>query len=97
MVLIESEAFSQNLGPFLINLIKSLFLKALIPLLKINDIIESSRRVVTEIANQNAELAARAKFSLDTAMMTDTERANAQALFDIEQQRLVLLKQIALS
>ena len=28
-------------------------------------------------------------------MMTDTERANAQALFDIEQQRLVLLKQIA--
>jgi len=62
---------------------------------RINDIVESSRKVVTEIANQNAEMAAKAKFSLDTATMTDTERANAQALFDIEQQRLALLKQIA--
>lgn len=62
---------------------------------RINDIIASSRKVVDEIANQNAELAAKAKFSLDAATMTDTERANAQALFDIEQQRLDLLKQIA--
>jgi len=62
---------------------------------RINDIIEGSRKVVEEIANQNAEMAAKAKFSLDAATMTDTERANAQALFDIEQQRLALLKQIA--
>lgn len=62
---------------------------------RINDIVESSRKVVDEIANQNAEMAAKAKFSLDSAMMTDQERANAQQLFDIEQQRLTLLKQIA--
>jgi phage-related minor tail protein len=62
---------------------------------RINDIVESSRKVVTEIASQNAEMAAKAKFSLDAATMTDQERANAQALFDIEQQRLALLKQIA--
>lgn len=62
---------------------------------RINDIVESSRKVVSEIANQNAEMAAKAKFALDTATMTDQERANAQALFDIEQQRLGLLKQIA--
>ena len=62
---------------------------------RINDIVESSRKVVTEIAAQNAEMAAKAKFALDSATMTDQERANAQALFDIEQQRLALLKQIA--
>lgn len=62
---------------------------------RINNIVESSRKIVEEIANQNKEMAAKAKFSLDSALMTDTERANAQALFDIEQQRLVLLKQIA--
>jgi lambda family phage tail tape measure protein len=62
---------------------------------RINNIIEANRKVVAEIANQNNEMAAKAKFSLDSAMMTDNERANAQALFDIEQQRLQLLKQIA--
>ena len=62
---------------------------------RINNIIESSRLVVEEIANQNKEMAIKAKLALDTATMTDTERANAQALFDIEQQRLALLKQIA--
>lgn len=62
---------------------------------RINNIIDGSRRIVEEIANQNAEMAAKAKFALDTATMTDQERANAQALFDIEQQRLALLKQIA--
>ena len=62
---------------------------------RINDIVAASARVVEEIANQNKELAAKAKFALDSATMTDTERANAQALFDIEQQRLTLLKQIA--
>jgi lambda family phage tail tape measure protein len=40
-------------------------------------------------------MAIKAKLALDSATMTDTERANAQALFDIEQQRLALLKQIA--
>jgi len=62
---------------------------------RINGIVESSRLVVEQIANQNKEMAAKAKFILDTATMTDTERANAQALFEIEQQRLALLKQIA--
>ena len=62
---------------------------------RINAIIEGSRKIVEEIGNQNKELAAKAKFALDSATMTDTERANAQALFDIEQQRLALLKQIA--
>jgi lambda family phage tail tape measure protein len=62
---------------------------------RINDIIASSMKVVDEIANQNKEMAAKAKFALDAATLTDTERANAQALFDIEQQRLALLKQIA--
>jgi len=62
---------------------------------RINDIVAASAKIVDEIANQNAEMAAKAKFSLDSATMTDQERANAQALFDIEQQRLALLKQIA--
>jgi len=62
---------------------------------RINDIVSASAKVVEEIANQNKELAAKAKFNLDAATMTDQERANAQALFDIEQQRLALLKQIA--
>jgi lambda family phage tail tape measure protein len=62
---------------------------------RINKIVAASSLVVTEIANQNKELAARAKFALDSATLTDQERANAQALFDIEQQRLALLKQIA--
>jgi lambda family phage tail tape measure protein len=62
---------------------------------RINDIVAASAKIVDEIATQNAEMAAKAKFALDAATMTDTERANAQALFDIEQQRLALLKQIA--
>lgn len=62
---------------------------------RINNIVEGSRKIVEEIANQNKEMADKAKFILDAATMTDQERANAQALFDIEQQRLVLLKQIA--
>lgn len=62
---------------------------------RINNIIEGSRLIVEQIASQNSELAAKAKFALDTATMTDQERANAQALFEIEQQRLALLKQIA--
>jgi len=62
---------------------------------RINAIVAASAQVVQQIANQNSELAARAKFALDSVTMTDQERANAQALFDIEQQRLVLLKQIA--
>ena len=62
---------------------------------RVNDIVAASAKVVDEIANQNKELATKAKFSLDSATMTDTERANAQQLFDIEQQRLDLLRQIA--
>ena len=62
---------------------------------RINGIVESSRKVVEEIANQNKELATKAKFALDSVTLTDTERANAQAIFEIEQQRLELLKQIA--
>ena len=62
---------------------------------RINDIVAGSRKIVDEIANQNKEMADKAKFSLDAATMTDNERANAQQLFDIEQQRLTLLKQIA--
>jgi lambda family phage tail tape measure protein len=62
---------------------------------RIGNIVAGSLKIVDEIANQNKEMAAKAKFALDAATMTDTERANAQALFDIEQQRLALLREIA--
>jgi len=62
---------------------------------RIGNIVAGSLKIVDELANQNKEMADKAKFALDAATMTDQERANAQALFDIEQQRLALLKQIA--
>jgi lambda family phage tail tape measure protein len=62
---------------------------------RINDIVTASSRVVDEIILQNAELATQALFAKSIANMTDQERINAQALFDIEQERLKLLKQIA--
>jgi len=55
----------------------------------------SAYKLVEATNLDNQAMAAKAKFALDTVMMTDQERANAQALFDIEQQRLALLKQIA--
>jgi lambda family phage tail tape measure protein len=62
---------------------------------RIQDIVTASSRVVDEIISQNAELATQSLFAKSIANMTDRERANAQALFDIEQERLKLLKQIA--
>jgi phage-related minor tail protein len=62
---------------------------------RIQDIVTASSQVVDEIILQNAELAKQAFFAQTISTLTDTERANAQALFDIEQERLKLLKQIA--
>jgi len=62
---------------------------------RLNKLFETGRKITEQAAEQNKELATKAKLALDTATMTDRERANAEELFKIEQDRLALLKQIA--
>jgi lambda family phage tail tape measure protein len=62
---------------------------------RLEKIFATGRKITENTAEQNREMAAKAKLTLDTATMTDRERANAEELFKIEQERLALLKQIA--
>jgi lambda family phage tail tape measure protein len=62
---------------------------------RINDIIESSRQLNVEQNNQIDSQKRKNKFLSDNLTATDRERANAQALFDLEEQRINLLKQVA--
>jgi lambda family phage tail tape measure protein len=62
---------------------------------RINKLFEAGRKITEQAAEQNKELAAKAKLALDSVTLTDRERANAEELFKIEQDRLALLKQIA--
>ncbi|CAB4134968.1 COG5281 Phage-related minor tail protein [uncultured Caudovirales phage] len=62
---------------------------------RLNKLFEAGRKITEQAAEQNKELAAKAKLVLDSVTMTDRERANAEELFKIEQDRLALLKQIA--
>ena len=62
---------------------------------RLNKLFEAGRKITEQAAEQNAELSSKAKLILDSATMTDRERANAEELFKIEQDRLALLKQIA--
>ena len=55
----------------------------------------SAYKLVEAQQIENQTIAAKSKFALDSAMMTELERTKAQELFNIEQQRLVLIKQIA--
>ena len=62
---------------------------------RINDIIESSKQLVIEQNNQVTSQQRKNKFLLDNLTATDRERANAQALFDLEEQRISLLRDVA--
>ena len=62
---------------------------------RINDIIESSRQLNVEQNNQIESQKRKNKFLSDNLTATDRERSNAQALFDLEEQRITLLKQVA--
>lgn len=62
---------------------------------RINDIIESSRQVTIEQDTQIAGQQRKNKFLLDNLTATDREKANAQAVFNLEEERLTLLRQIA--
>ena len=62
---------------------------------RLKKLFETGRKITEQAAEQNKELSAKFKLALDNVMMTDRERANAEELFKIEQDRLALLKQIA--
>ena len=62
---------------------------------RLNKLFETGRKITEQAAEQNRELSTKAKLILDSVTMTDRERANAEELFKIEQDRLALLKQIA--
>jgi lambda family phage tail tape measure protein len=62
---------------------------------RLNKLFETGRKITEQAAEQNKELSARAQLALASVTMTDRERANAEELFKIEQDRLALLKQIA--
>jgi lambda family phage tail tape measure protein len=62
---------------------------------RLNKLFETGRKITEQAAEQNKELSAKFKLALDSVMLTDRERQNAEELFKIEQDRLALLKQIA--
>jgi lambda family phage tail tape measure protein len=62
---------------------------------RLKKLFETGRKITEQAAEQNRELSAKFKLALDSVMLTDRERANAEELFKIEQDRLALLKQIA--
>jgi len=62
---------------------------------RLNKLFETSAKITEQATEQNRELSIKAKLALASATMTDRERANAEELFNIEQDRLALLKQIA--
>ena len=61
---------------------------------RLEKIFAAGRKITEQATEQNREMAAKAKLALDSVTMTDRERANAEELFKIEQDRLALLKQI---
>jgi lambda family phage tail tape measure protein len=63
---------------------------------RIQDIITQSKARVEEETRLNDVLAQRNQFSIDNATATDKERERAQKLFDLEEERLRVLRQIAL-
>ena len=63
---------------------------------RIEDIITQSKARVDEESKLNDVLAQRNQFSIDNATATDKERDRAQKLFDLEEERLKVLRQIAL-
>jgi lambda family phage tail tape measure protein len=63
---------------------------------RIQDIITQSKARVDEEARVNDVLAQRNRFSIENATATDRERERAQRLFDLEEERLKVLRQIAL-
>lgn len=63
---------------------------------RIQDIITQSKARVDEEAKVNDVLAQRNRFSIENATATDRERQRAQQLFDLEEERLKVLRQIAL-
>lgn len=63
---------------------------------RIQDIITQSKARVTEEENLNAVIERRNKFFNDNATLTDRERQRAQDLFNLEEERLRVLRQIAL-
>jgi lambda family phage tail tape measure protein len=63
---------------------------------RIQDIITQSKARVEEETRLNDVLSQRNKFSIDNATATDKERERAQKLFDLEEERLKVLRQIAL-
>jgi lambda family phage tail tape measure protein len=63
---------------------------------RIQDIIMQSKARVDEEAKVNDVLAQRNRFSIENATATDRERQRAQQLFDLEEERLKVLRQIAL-
>lgn len=63
---------------------------------RIEDIITQSKARVTEEAAVNGVIERRNKFFIDNATLTDKERQRAQELFDLEEERLKVLRQIAL-
>ena len=62
---------------------------------RLNKLFETGKKITEQAAEQNRELSIKAKLALASATMTDRERANAEELFKIEEDRLALLKQIA--
>lgn len=63
---------------------------------RIKDIITQSKARVEEETAVNDVIARRNKFFMDNLSMTDKERQRAQELFDLEEERLKVLRQIAL-
>ncbi len=63
---------------------------------RIQDIITQSKARVVEEEALNELLAKKNKFFTDNATATDRERQRAQELFDLEEERLKILRQIAL-
>jgi lambda family phage tail tape measure protein len=63
---------------------------------RIQNVITQSKARVTEEENLNKLFSERNKFLLDNFSATDKERERAQQLFDIEQDRLKVLRQISL-
>lgn len=63
---------------------------------RIQDIITQSKARVEEESRLNGVLDQRNQFTLENATATDKERERAQALFTLEEERLKVLRQIAL-
>jgi lambda family phage tail tape measure protein len=63
---------------------------------RIQDIITQSKARVTEEQSINSVIEKRNQFLFDNATLSDRERDRAQKLFDLEEERLKVLRQIAL-